>query len=81
MFVYIFQFISFLFNLLVWVYSPKPGEAPSDKSDDITWQDDTSTVALKDEATFYSTLKKKRHAIVMFYAPCMSTFSYYTILT
>ena len=57
-------------HLLSNHYSPKPVEG-GDKSDDISWHDDTSTVALTDESTFRSTLKKKRHAIVMFYAPCM----------
>jgi hypothetical protein len=50
------------------VYSPK--EPPPPPPPEPKWEEVESDVIHLNDETFKAVLKKKKHALVMFYAPC-----------
>lgn len=47
-----------------------PTEPPPPPPPDSKWEDTESEVVHLGDETFKNTLKKRKHALVMFYAPC-----------
>lgn len=50
-------------------FMKNPSEAPKPEPED-AWEDEETNVVHLDENNFKTYLKKKKHALVMFYAPC-----------
>lgn len=51
-------------------FMKNPSEPPPPPPPEQQWEDEETNVMHLDENTFKPYLKKKKHALVMFYAPC-----------
>lgn len=53
-------------------FMKNPSEPPPPPPPEAQWSDEVTNVVHLDETNFKPYLKKKKHALVMFYAPCKS---------
>lgn len=59
-------------------FMKNPSEPPKPPPPEAQWEDEETNVMHLDENNFKGFLKKKKHALVMFYAPCK--FLYYVLI-
>jgi hypothetical protein len=66
---------------IVWCYfmTCSPTEPPPPPPEDAAWEDVPSNVVHLDGDTFRSFTKKKKHVLVMFYAPCEFVYDCLTV--
>ena len=63
--------VSLYINYVSYViFSPSPKEPPPPPEPEASWEDIPSEVEHLTDENFKSFLKKKKNALVMFYAPC-----------
>lgn len=55
-------------------FMKNPTEPPPPPPPEKSWEDEESDVIHLDESNFKTVLKKKKHVLVMFYAPCKNVF-------
>lgn len=53
-------------------FMKNPSEPPPPPAPEKPWEDEESNVVHLDDGNFKSYLKKKKHVLTMFYAPCKS---------
>lgn len=52
-------------------FMKNPSEPPPPPPPEKSWDEEETNVVHLDDSSFKSYLKKKKHVLVMFYAPCM----------
>lgn len=62
-------------------FMKNPQKPPPLPEPEASWQDEETNVVHLDDSNFKPYLKKKKHVLVMFYAPCKISVDYSFILT
>lgn len=67
-----YKYMTLYLDILItcWFFIDSPSEPPPPPAPEQNWADVPSDVVHLTDETFKSFLRKKKHALIMFYAPC-----------